>query len=166
MPLDPSMSMSEIIRKEMKAGKPQKQAVAIAYAVKRRGDAAGYLDAFIARRSRDKPTAEIEAAIRREHPGLSEERARAIAASARRKQIGQAAMTAHREHGDRAAFIRAVGDAARAGRSPGDALSQGLAVAEEAKLANGGDFFTQVRKGVRDGLSARDTLARALDGRR
>lgn len=33
MPLSPSMSKSEIIKKEMEAGKPQKQAVAIAYSV-------------------------------------------------------------------------------------------------------------------------------------
>jgi hypothetical protein len=36
-PLRKSMSMGTIIKKEMAAGKPQKQAVAIAYSVKRRG---------------------------------------------------------------------------------------------------------------------------------
>lgn len=35
-PLKKSMSMSTIVRKEMAAGKPQKQAVAIAYSVKRK----------------------------------------------------------------------------------------------------------------------------------
>ena len=37
MPLRKSMSKSTIIKTEMAAGKPQKQAVAIAYSVKRRG---------------------------------------------------------------------------------------------------------------------------------
>ncbi len=37
MPIDPSMSKSEIISKEMHAGKPQKQAIAIAYSVKGEG---------------------------------------------------------------------------------------------------------------------------------
>lgn len=36
MPLRKSMSMSTVIRKEMASGKPQKQAVAIAYSVKRK----------------------------------------------------------------------------------------------------------------------------------
>jgi hypothetical protein len=37
MPINKSMSKSQIIRTEIAHGKPQKQAVAIAYAVKRRG---------------------------------------------------------------------------------------------------------------------------------
>jgi hypothetical protein len=67
---------------------------------------------------------------------------------------------------DRAIFIRRVSDAARAGKSAKDALSQGLAVREEAKLANGGDFFKQVRQGVRDGKPARQIIADALGVRK
>lgn len=63
---------------------------------------------------------------------------------------------------DRARFIRAVGDAHNAGKSARDALSQGLSLQEEARLAKGGDFFRQMRQGVRDGKPAARIIADAL----
>ena len=67
---------------------------------------------------------------------------------------------------DRASFVRRVSDAARAGKSARDALAQGLSVQEEARLAHGNDFFSQMRQGVRDGKPARQIIADALSVRK
>jgi len=64
------------------------------------------------------------------------------------------------------AFRRGVNDALRWGASTSDAIGNGLAVKQAAALAHGGDFFTQIRKGVSDGLPAHRILDQALNGRR
>ena len=98
MPLEPGKSraaFSHNVKTEMKAGKPQKQAVAIAYAQQRRTDSTVQLDALVEKcdafeRRLDSKFGELVGKLERK--GYSKDYATKVAAKAGREKYGAKAM--------------------------------------------------------------------------